>query len=185
MISRFRVQNYKALRDVTLDLTPIHVLIGPNDTGKTSILEAIAALCRTQDTEPPQGAFSGRWEGLQLAWNGDKGDTVEFRSTLDESNLTYTLGCRFSPAGRKVNVETERIDSGDGGTVFMHSFRELGGGRLWREHPKAQRSGRDLERSFVRRSPASGCTGGSQDCSHYQWRRTHIVRLKWSRRVSD
>jgi AAA15 family ATPase/GTPase len=40
MITRFRVRNYKALRDVTLDLTPIHVLIGPNDSGKTSILEA-------------------------------------------------------------------------------------------------------------------------------------------------
>ena len=44
MITRFQVQNYKALRDVTLDLTPMHVLIGPNDTGKTSILEAMTAL---------------------------------------------------------------------------------------------------------------------------------------------
>ena len=43
MITRFRVQNYKALRDVTLDLTPMHVLIGPNDSGKTSVLEALAA----------------------------------------------------------------------------------------------------------------------------------------------
>ena len=49
MITRFRVQNYKALRDVTLDLTPVHVLIGPNDSGKTSILEAMAALCRSVD----------------------------------------------------------------------------------------------------------------------------------------
>ena len=47
MITRFRVQNYKALRDVTLDLTPVHVLIGPNDSGKTSLLEALAALCRS------------------------------------------------------------------------------------------------------------------------------------------
>ena len=37
MIKQIRIQNYKALRDVTLDLTPIHVLIGPNDSGKTSI----------------------------------------------------------------------------------------------------------------------------------------------------
>ena len=50
MITRFQVQNYKALRDVTLDLTPMHVLIGPNDAGKTSILEAITALCRMSIT---------------------------------------------------------------------------------------------------------------------------------------
>ena len=31
MITNFRVQNYKALRDVSLKLTPIHVVIGPND----------------------------------------------------------------------------------------------------------------------------------------------------------
>ncbi len=49
MITRFQVQNYKALRDVILDLTPMHVLIGPNDAGKTSILEAITALCRSVD----------------------------------------------------------------------------------------------------------------------------------------
>lgn len=47
MMTRFRVQNYKALRDVTLDLTPIHVLIGPNDSGKTSLLESIFVCCRS------------------------------------------------------------------------------------------------------------------------------------------
>lgn len=41
MITPFRVQNYKALRDVTLNLTPIHLLIGPNDSVKTSLLEAM------------------------------------------------------------------------------------------------------------------------------------------------
>lgn len=51
MIKRLEVQNYKALRDITLDLTPIHVLIGPNDSGKTSALEAITALCRSVCTE--------------------------------------------------------------------------------------------------------------------------------------
>ena len=49
MIKQFHVKNYKALCDLTLPLTPIHVLIGPNDSGKTSILEAIAALCRSVD----------------------------------------------------------------------------------------------------------------------------------------
>ncbi|MHB1767925.1 MAG: AAA family ATPase [Phycisphaerae bacterium] len=45
MIMQFHVKNYKALRDVTLPLTQIHVLIGPNDSGKTSILEALPLYC--------------------------------------------------------------------------------------------------------------------------------------------
>ena len=61
MIKQFHIQNYKALRDVTLDLTPIHVLIGPNDTGKTSILDAITALGRSVDHNL-YAAFLGPWE---------------------------------------------------------------------------------------------------------------------------
>ena len=42
-LSRFRVRGYKCLEDLELALTPIHVLIGPGDCGKTSLLEAISA----------------------------------------------------------------------------------------------------------------------------------------------
>ena len=42
-LSRFRVRGYKCLEDVEVALTPIHVLIGPGDSGKTSLLEAISA----------------------------------------------------------------------------------------------------------------------------------------------
>ena len=46
MLTQFSVKNYKCLADVTLPLTPIHVLIGQNDTGKTSLLEAIRSGCK-------------------------------------------------------------------------------------------------------------------------------------------
>ena len=42
-LSRFRVRGYKCLEDVELPLTPIHVLTGQSDSGKTSLLEAISA----------------------------------------------------------------------------------------------------------------------------------------------
>ncbi len=44
MITRFHVKNFKCLRDVTVSLSPFTVLIGKNDTGKTSLLQAIGAL---------------------------------------------------------------------------------------------------------------------------------------------
>ncbi len=67
MISRFQVKNYKALRDIDIPLTPIHVIIGQNDSGKTSLLEAILAFC--QSTEPQytlSGTFIGNWLGNEL-----------------------------------------------------------------------------------------------------------------------
>ena len=42
-LSRFRVCGYKCLADVDIPLTPIHVLVGRSDCGKTSLLEAISA----------------------------------------------------------------------------------------------------------------------------------------------
>jgi len=41
MITRFQATNYACLKDVSLTLTPLHALVGPNDSGKTTLLNAI------------------------------------------------------------------------------------------------------------------------------------------------
>ena len=83
MISQFRVQNYKALRDVTLDLTPMHVLIGPNDSGKTSVLEALQVLSRTLDRQLSQ-AIPNR-PPKELFSFGDSSTTISLAVTVGES----------------------------------------------------------------------------------------------------
>ena len=47
MIDRVRIQNFKCLLDTTVDLVPLTVLIGPNDSGKTSFLDALRLLGET------------------------------------------------------------------------------------------------------------------------------------------
>jgi predicted ATPase len=110
MITRLRVQNYKALRDITLDLTPIHVLIGPNDSGKTSLLEALATLCRSVD-HPLSQAFVGSWQGADLVWQGDIDQLVglEVEVGVGERTCTYRFACRFLPTGRNVRIEDEAL----------------------------------------------------------------------------
>ena len=44
MLNRVRVQNFKCLRDVDVELFPFTVLIGPNDSGKSSFLAALQLL---------------------------------------------------------------------------------------------------------------------------------------------
>lgn len=44
MLNRVRVQNFKCLRDVDVELSPFTVLIGPNDSGKSSFLAALQLL---------------------------------------------------------------------------------------------------------------------------------------------
>ena len=42
MIENVKIHNYRALRGVNVSLAPLTVLIGPNNSGKTSFLQAIA-----------------------------------------------------------------------------------------------------------------------------------------------
>lgn len=41
MLTKVHIQNYKCLADTEVSLGPLNVLIGPNDSGKTSFLEAL------------------------------------------------------------------------------------------------------------------------------------------------
>ena len=49
MITSLRIAHFKAAADVTVPLGPITVLIGPNDSGKSTILQALVALSRAAD----------------------------------------------------------------------------------------------------------------------------------------
>lgn len=41
MLQRIRIENFKSLKNVTLDLQRVNVLIGPNNSGKTNVLKAL------------------------------------------------------------------------------------------------------------------------------------------------
>ncbi len=47
MITRLEIEDFKAIRKVAIDLGPMTVLVGPNDSGKTTILQALDVLGRS------------------------------------------------------------------------------------------------------------------------------------------
>ena len=77
MIEEFYVNNYKCLVDVRLPLTPMHVIIGQNDSGKTSLLEAMLALSRSVGS-PLADAFPGEWQDRELVYAGAEKTSLEF-----------------------------------------------------------------------------------------------------------
>ncbi|HAK79073.1 MAG TPA: chromosome segregation protein SMC [Runella sp.] len=44
MLTKLHIQNFKSLKEVTLDLQPVNLLIGPNNSGKTNLLKAVEFL---------------------------------------------------------------------------------------------------------------------------------------------
>lgn len=120
LIEGFRVQNYRALRDVTLGklstdqsgdpLTPFTVVIGKNGAGKSTLFDAFGfvADCLTKDVEtacddPRRGGFS-RMRSLGST------DPIRFeiyyREAPGERPISYELAIQVDENGRPF-VESE------------------------------------------------------------------------------
>ena len=117
MIKQFSVKNYKALESVSIPLTPIHVVIGQNDSGKTSLLKAIHAFCSSTQG-PLVDAFPGMWTGRELVHFGADQPVVELCASVvgnGEVLLKYELGVEFPIlSDHSCKPAHERIALGDG-----------------------------------------------------------------------
>jgi len=72
MIHAVRFRNFKALREVELELDRFTVLVGPNASGKTSVLEGLHHLTRLAATDPRR-IFEGRADIGVIASRGAQG----------------------------------------------------------------------------------------------------------------
>jgi predicted ATP-dependent endonuclease of OLD family len=91
----------------------MHVLIGPDDAGKTSILEAITALCRSVDY-PLAQAFPGSWQGSDLVWQHTPRLPVSLGVVIAEEQLQceYQLSYIFTSNERTVSITSEHFQRG-------------------------------------------------------------------------
>jgi AAA15 family ATPase/GTPase len=64
MLTRLEVDGFKSLRDFSIDLEPLTVLLGPNDAGKSNIFEALALSSRLGSRTPEDALKQGRGRAL-------------------------------------------------------------------------------------------------------------------------
>jgi len=116
MMTRFAVKNYKCLKDVSIPLTSLHVIIGQNDSGKTSLLEAILALHRTKEG-PLLNAFPNQWEGRELVYELAKLPCVSFEASFRNSQnkldqeIFYSISINFNQTKRSCSSTLEWLRS--------------------------------------------------------------------------
>lgn len=120
LIEGFRVQNYRALRDVTLGklssqqggepLTPFTVVIGKNGVGKSTLFDAFGfvADCLSHDVE--QACDMKQRGGFDRLRSKGTNDPIRFeiyyREAKGERPLTYELSIALDATGRPF-VESE------------------------------------------------------------------------------
>lgn len=72
MIHAIRFRNFKALRSVEMTLERFTVLVGPNASGKSSVLEGLYLLTRLAATDP-RGVFRGKADVAVISSRGAEG----------------------------------------------------------------------------------------------------------------
>lgn len=99
MLKRVSIQNFKSLKDVTLDLQKVNLLIGPNNSGKTNFLKALEYFgkdSRPNSDEPDRDKIAYKHNTHDLI-------SIEFKfepENIDHSFRNYTyfvLKCQINP----------------------------------------------------------------------------------------
>ncbi len=87
MIKEVKIQNYKSVQDLTLELGRVNVLIGANGCGKSNILEAIAMGSAAADNKLSNEFLSSR--GIRVA------DSIAMRSGFEKGKLSKVISISF------------------------------------------------------------------------------------------
>ena len=97
-LTHLRIQNFRSLADVSIDVRPINVLFGPNGSGKSTLLEALQLVgdCVSRDVEE---AARTRYNGFSM-----------LRQGIDEwQGIVITLETVFARYGLRLGFSMGQI----------------------------------------------------------------------------
>ena len=102
MLKRIKIQGYKSLVDLELNLKPLSVFVGPNASGKSNFLDALQLLSRITTCQALEEAFAPPYRGypLESFTFGDEG----IKSLLQEEKVSFSIEV-------DVQLSTDVIDS--------------------------------------------------------------------------
>lgn len=83
-LEKVKLKNFRKAKDVTFDLSRFSVLIGPNASGKSTVLDSLRFLATAAATGSFAEAIHDRGGFLNLAWKGDQASVVEITTTFAE-----------------------------------------------------------------------------------------------------
>lgn len=82
MIKRLRVRNYLSLKDIDLELGPKNLLVGPNMSGKSNLIDCLRFLSRMATSGLKQ-AFEDRGGFKEVIWKGGNESRISFELTVE------------------------------------------------------------------------------------------------------
>src|SRR5262249_34699554 len=108
------VQNFKCLFDVDVEFKPFTVLIGLNDSGKTSLLDAICALSRLVEGGNLAQLFADLGGIQELVSKKDTKRDVSWEVKGQSGDHKFHYHIRLSVPGLSIKAETLTINGQEG-----------------------------------------------------------------------
>ena len=158
-VDRLHLQSYGCIEDATLSLTRLHALVGPNDSGKSTVLRALRTLSLL--CSPPSSRALAEEQALSRAMTANTGKgPVVLEADVSGHQLRISCeGAANTSDWRFVTMTTERPNYGErswqGTDLFANAplyeylssrgrglmvARALAGSQLLRLEPEALRS---------------------------------------------
>ena len=112
MLQRIHIENYKCLRDVTVDLGDFTILIGPNDSGKSSFLEVLQTFGKVFQ-QGYQKSFKDDHSLANLVWGKDP--ELHIVLAVEGKSQEHAFGYRLElpggeqPPGEALEWDGEKV----------------------------------------------------------------------------
>jgi predicted ATPase len=116
MIKNLQIKNYKSLKDFDLELGLRNVLVGPNMSGKSNLIDCFKFLTHIC-TRGLNDAFMTRGGFSEVVWKGEDDGPISFRLVIDYGkSYEYEISIIGAPSGL-ISIEREYLTVKNGNQI--------------------------------------------------------------------
>jgi len=114
MIKKLKIKNYKSLKDIELELDKFNVLIGPNASGKSNLLDCLAFISEIAQGKVNE-SLAGRGRYKHVVFSGEK-ENIELSIDFMRDNEPS----RYFISVSEMGIDEERLTIEDVGVIDRH-----------------------------------------------------------------
>ena len=130
-LAQLTARRYRSVRNHTIDVGPLNLLIGANAAGKSNVLDALRFLHEGAVAGHFREAMRARGRIVHLAWKGEQASRTDLTATVVDGDTTYEWSVSLVRDGYDFSVDEHlyRIPPGAPRNEILHASR--GSGWWW------------------------------------------------------